>query len=1799
MVFNPLEWPDTYYIDINKDKVDYGVDNFPLSIILVSGTGENNFNTNKIFDDFTYDPNLIDGTVLLLRGCGDESDYRQNLVYSGGTKLCNDSLNYKTITTYKFDGVDDYVSIDDNQDWVLGVSDFTIDLWVKFSNVSDANPLIGQTVDDNNRWYLYANSNNNKLSFYIASGGTTLANYECDWLHSIDTWYHIALVRYDIINIKIFINGILQSPSVLTDIGSNFIPDFNTPLVLGKGRYGGNWKYLKGSLTHIRLSKEVLWLSNFVTTNITYLKNKNTRLLTNIINSNILTELTTYNVSSVSEDVFGKNSFYFSGGPYMYAPYSSNWEFSTGDFCISMWVRIHTLGYQYALSINPSGQSYNSIALHTNSSSQLQFDFASTSGGHTLSFTDSEPLSLNKWYHLVFSRNGNNFKAFKNGKLFGSGTSSNSVKSGSSLVIGGANDNGGIGNAPWYGNISEIQIIKGYHVYDIDFILPKRPLGNSWYNRNNFIVYDNNYNELYTETSYWEDGFVSVYPKVYDANTVKATSYFDSRYYPWFGANPNIATTGSITNQSWLASNGNHTNQKWNIDLGREIIVKRLYLENLHHDGSSYYDNGMKDFSVYGTNSFSAFNNTTYGDITDLTLLGSFTCRRHKLLNREDPQYFYLDNDSAFRYYILRIDNDFGGPSEAVGFRQIEFQEYVKKASLWTKVPNVHPDKDTKLYLCYNLTTTSGYTGDTKSIPAQNVWGLDYKAVYHMDQKPTGGSGCIFDSTNNYNCTPQGTMTDAGLLESSLSKSLYFDGVDDYLINNSLVLPSNYIITSTLNVYSFGSGFAIVNQGDNAVSNQQGFWFAVNSSGYLYISYYNGSWRTVTSNLNLNLGLNTVSVAVNNTALYCIFSVNGQQQQMVLPASIPSSTYPFKIGAGKGASMQSFFNGSIDDVSILNDFNNDYWLKLYNYNSTNNLCIIKDELVFDPQLYNKSYKLTINKDNIEEDLVDFPVSIVLSSGTGRNFHDVSGIFDDYTVSGTDSYTQLFLPFYGDFSKSNNTLVFNGNPSIQSSGKFGDCVYFDGSGDYISVSDHIEFELGAYNFTIDGWVYLKTTKTNMLIAKRTSDSLYGPFIMYVSSQNYVIFRATSDGGATPHINLVSSTTISLNTWHHIAVTRSGDYWRLFIDGVTVAFITSSISIYNNSISYLIGGESSVSSNSLHGYIEEFRISKNIARWVADFEVPAERYIVDDYTKLLLRVSGDVSNNNHTVVFNNQPQLLSTNTNFNTAVYFNGSSYLTIADHDSLELESNNFTIDFRMKTSSTSYSVIFSKDTNTNVNYGNIACEINTVANKLSIFFNPNSGDLTGRVILTSKTSVNDSKWYHITISRYGNVWYLFINGILEDKKYSTTSIRLSTAPLYIGCSLSSSSPAFYYTGYLTEFRLVKGVSKYVSNFISPRYSYLGSAPNRKALAITTTISGIEKQLYSEIDVWRQKDKQAYLWTKVPFIDSLINTELTLYYGNQIENDRYVGDTEDIQGKLVWDDNFIGVYHLSQNLDNGKILNSSVGGLDGVPNGSMTSQYNTIGEQGNSINLNGTSQYINCGNPITIYSGGITLEGLVKPEDTTVDAFLTVGTSDYQAIELSTGATTNVVYSSNSSSWTTLANFPTNAGSYNYSALSINNTGYNYTLNNSFYSGNDNIPVLNNNNIKIGGHYALNSSYYYKGDIDEIRVSKVARSNAWLRATYYSNFNNLVTFSDILPIHYYFNGTVLDYSGSPLDGALVRAYNRANGSLVLPDTYTTSSGTFSIEVPQDDLYYIIALHPSISGTTNALIYDYVTPSGISI
>ncbi len=215
----------------------------------------------------------------------------------------------------------------------------------------------------------------------------------------------------------------------------------------------------------------------------------------------------------------------------------------------------------------------------------------------------------------------------------------------------------------------------------------------------------------------------------------------------------------------------------------------------------------------------------------------------------------------------------------------------------------------------------------------------------------------------------------------------------------------------------------------------------------------------------------------------------------------------------------------------------------------------------------------------------------------------------------DSYTKLLLHCNGSDAsttftdESGKTVTAGGNAQIDTAqSKFGGASgLFDGSGDFLSIPDSEDFNFSTGDFTIDLWVRFNSLGSNNFLFGHGQDSNNNLSLnMQISGSNYLFQFAIVDSGTILVNYYDSGRTINTGQWYHIAVVRNGTSWKTYLDGVNIASQTVSATSPNYTSAFIVGARSFDQAYCVNGWIDEFRVSKGIARWTANFTPPTAEY-----------------------------------------------------------------------------------------------------------------------------------------------------------------------------------------------------------------------------------------------------------------------------------------------------------------------------------------------------------------------------------------------------------------------------------------------------------------------------------------------------------------------------------------------------------------------------------------------------------------
>jgi hypothetical protein len=165
------------------------------------------------------------------------------------------------------------------------------------------------------------------------------------------------------------------------------------------------------------------------------------------------------------------------------------------------------------------------------------------------------------------------------------------------------------------------------------------------------------------------------------------------------------------------------------------------------------------------------------------------------------------------------------------------------------------------------------------------------------------------------------------------------------------------------------------------------------------------------------------------------------------------------------------------------------------------------------------------------------------------------------------------------------------------------VYFDGTGDYLSLSSQTAFNVSGGNWTIEMWVYCPSTPSTTILAENNSNGLGGWSIQFTSGAAVVFYVNSTI--------ITSSSTITAGQWTHIALVRNGSTTTLYLNGVSNG--TSATDAGSTNGGLWIGARSG-GSYVLNGYISNFRIVKGTALYTAAFTPPTQLFNITN-TSLL--------------------------------------------------------------------------------------------------------------------------------------------------------------------------------------------------------------------------------------------------------------------------------------------------------------------------------------------------------------------------------------------------------------------------------------------------------------------------------------------------------------------------------------------------------------------------------------------------------
>jgi hypothetical protein len=496
--------------------------------------------------------------------------------------------------------------------------------------------------------------------------------------------------------------------------------------------------------------------------------------------------------------------------------------------------------------------------------------------------------------------------------------------------------------------------------------------------------------------------------------------------------------------------------------------------------------------------------------------------------------------------------------------------------------------------------------------------------------------------------------------------------------------------------------------------------------------------------------------------------------------------------------------------------------------------------------------------------LDIPSKTAFSIGRDNGFTDygMTGLIRDFRyVIGTAVYTSEFtpprapltaisgtdlllcsLPYTADASGNNNVItptssVFQqvSTPYPLGTGYSRDThlgsVYFDGSGDYISVADGNYKTYGTDDFTIEMWFRATSSfPNNWLASDANSAGTTASMSVGIFLENPNVKAQVITSAGTRALN--GTTTVVTNAWNHVAVTRNGTTLTLWINGISSHAITISASetINDSTEPWVIGRCGQYDGLYFNGYISDFRIVKGTAVYTSAFTPPTSKLTAISGTALLTCTNNntiwDASGNYQTITVAGTAAASNTQRKFtsSSSLFLDGNSdYLQFA-HPSNTPDAFNFgTEDFTMETwvypqaTGNNYPSFFSSVTGWST--GASGHRFDNIGKSGKYTFHLNGASPSDPFLESTNAFTHDT-WVHYALTREGNTFRMFINGALEASGTYTGSYNAANGGLRLGWAGWDGANG-YFAGYLQNVRITKRLARYTANFTPPTAEFEG------------------------------------------------------------------------------------------------------------------------------------------------------------------------------------------------------------------------------------------------------------------------------------------------------------------------------------------------------------------------------------------
>lgn len=349
--------------------------------------------------------------------------------------------------------------------------------------------------------------------------------------------------------------------------------------------------------------------------------------------------------------------------------------------------------------------------------------------------------------------------------------------------------------------------------------------------------------------------------------------------------------------------------------------------------------------------------------------------------------------------------------------------------------------------------------------------------------------------------------------------------------------------------------------------------------------------------------------------------------------------------------------------------------------------------------------------------------------------------------------------------------------------------------------------GVFNgdFTLEFWFHPVTNITSNTLGggiAGTTNTYGACSIRYTAAG---LWDINVRGGPLPSFTFSPT----LNEWHHFVITSEAGTVTVFIDGVrrqsgTIANNTS----YNTTNGFRIGYTPGMSTG-YDGYASDLRLYKGAVKY------PFAGFTPPDWPLPPPAVHYDIANSKWVSAIGSALNVYTAGYKFGGGcLYLDGASYAECPASADWNFGTGDFTVEAWVKRSAGgSRQAVVGQWNNTTDNSWSMHIG---PSNDLAFFTKDAAFDhYTGT---GGSAQLPAGEWVHCAASRQGDTLRLFLNGELKatNTSFAGYSVGVSGTVLRLGRAVTVSD---WFTGYVDDVRITKGVARYTENFTPPAQAF--------------------------------------------------------------------------------------------------------------------------------------------------------------------------------------------------------------------------------------------------------------------------------------------------------------------------------------------------------------------------------------------